>query len=108
MLCWLVIVVRRDMIENYLRPKAGQAGAGALQNSLRAWLAIVEAGSWRTPMDVKQSHPKVSVLKRGRVVFNIKGTDYRLVTQINYLAGTVEIRFLGDHAEYDRINAENI
>jgi mRNA-degrading endonuclease HigB of HigAB toxin-antitoxin module len=47
-----------------------------------------------------------SILKRGRVVFNIKANDYRLVKQVNYVAGTVEIRFIGTHAEYDRIDAE--
>jgi mRNA interferase HigB len=74
----------------------------------RAWLAIASAAQWRTPMDVKRSHPKASVLKGGRVVFNIKGNDYRLVAQVNYRAGTVEIRFLASHWDYDHIDAQTI
>ncbi len=103
-----MIVVRRDIVERYLDRAAGGEGARALAAACRAWLAIASAARWRTPMDVKRSHPKASVLKGGRVVFNIKGNDYRLVAQINYRAGTVEIRFLGSHREYDRIDAQTI
>jgi len=51
---------------------------------------------------------KASIFKNGRVVFNIKGDSYRLVCQINYSAGTIEIRVFGSHADYDTINAETV
>jgi mRNA interferase HigB len=57
---------------------------------------------------VKGSYPKASILKAGRVVFNIKGNDYRLVARVQYRAGVAVIRFFGSHAEYDRIDAETI
>ena len=57
---------------------------------------------------LKRSHPKVSILKGGRVVFNIKGNDYRLVAAIKYPAGVMVIRFFGTHSEYDKIDAENV
>jgi mRNA interferase HigB len=57
---------------------------------------------------VKRSHPKASILKGGRVVFNIKGNDYRLIATVNYQASVLAIRFFGTHAEYDQINAETI
>ncbi len=103
-----MIVVRRDVVERYLRRAAGSEGAQALRRAYQAWLNVASASQWRTPIDVKRGHPKASVLKRGRVVFNIKANDYRLVAQINYRAGTVEIRFFGTHAEYDKIDAETI
>jgi HTH-type transcriptional regulator/antitoxin HigA len=62
--------------------------------------------TWRNPQDVKMSYPKASILKAGRVVFNIKGNDYRMVAAIQYRAGVLAIRFFGSHAEYDRIDAE--
>jgi len=71
-------------------------------------LAIAGAAQWRNPEDVKSSHPKASILKSGRAVFNIKGNDYRLVTAIQYRAGVLVIRFFGSHAEYDEIDAETI
>jgi mRNA interferase HigB len=57
---------------------------------------------------VKVSHPKASILKGGRVVFNIKGNDYRLIAALQYQAGVVAIRFFGTHAEYDEIDAERV
>jgi mRNA interferase HigB len=103
-----MIVVRRDIVERYLQRMTGQAGGSAARKAWQAWLAIALAAHWRTPVDIKHSHPKASVLKRGRAVFNIKANDYRLVTQINYLAETVEIRFFGTHAEYDAIDAQTV
>jgi mRNA interferase HigB len=56
----------------------------------------------------KGSYPKAGILKASRVVFNIKGNDYRLVAALQYRAGALAIRFFGTHAEYDRINAETV
>jgi mRNA interferase HigB len=73
-----------------------------------AWLDIVGRAQWRNPEDVKASYPKASILKAGRVVFNIKGNDYRLVAALQYRAGVLAIRFFGTHGEYDRIAAETV
>jgi mRNA interferase HigB len=56
----------------------------------------------------QRSHPKTSILKGSRVVFNIKGNDFRLVVKINYADGIVEIRFFGTHDEYDAIDVETL
>lgn len=103
-----MIVVRVDIVERYLARAGGNEGVAAARKAYQAWRTIASASEWRTPIDVKRSHPKVSVLRGSRVVFNIKGNDYRLVTQINYRAGTVEIRFFGSHVEYDVIVAETV
>lgn len=63
---------------------------------------------WRNPEDVKASYPKASILKSGRVVFNVKGNDYRLIVRVQYQAGILAIRFFGTHAEYDEIDAETV
>jgi mRNA interferase HigB len=62
----------------------------------------------RSPEEVKASYPKASILKAGRVVFNIKGNDYRLIAAVQYRAGVLAIRFFGGHAAYDRIDAETV
>lgn len=103
-----MIVVRTDIPQAYFTAHTGVAGIAAAQGQYRAWLSIAKAARWASPMQVKSSHPKASVLKNGRVVFNIKGNSYRLVCQINYQAGAVEIRFFGSHSEYDAINAETV
>ena len=73
-----------------------------------AWLAIAEAADWKTPEDAKQAHPKAGVLKGGRVVFNIKANDFRLIALVQYVDGALMIRFLGSHKEYDGIDAETV
>jgi mRNA interferase HigB len=55
---------------------------------------------------VKKAHPKASILKGGRVVFNIKGNDYRLIAVVQYSHGVLMIRFFGSHEDYDNVDAE--
>lgn len=57
---------------------------------------------------MKASYPKASILKASRVVFNIKGNDYRLIASLQYRAGVLAIRFFGSHSEYDKIDAEAV
>ena len=60
----------------------------------------------QTPVEVKRAHPKASILKGGRVVFNIKANDYRLIALVQYVEGILMIRFFGSHEEYDKIDLE--
>ncbi len=59
-------------------------------------------------IDIKNVYRNASVVGNNRVVFNIKGNDYRLVVKINYQFGTVYIRFIGSHKEYDKIDVSTI
>jgi mRNA interferase HigB len=95
-------------LENYLAGHAGHKGIKAAQSQYQAWLDIVAGANWRSPEDVKASYPKASILKAGRVVFNIKGNDYRLIAAVQYQAGVLAVRFFGSHAEYDKIDAETV
>lgn len=78
------------------------------ERPLRAWYEAVEQAQWRTPADIKADFATASFLANNRVVFNIKGNDYRLVVIVEYRMGRMFIRFVGTHAEYDRIDAERI
>ena len=78
------------------------------EQSLRAWYAIARRAQWRTPMDVKADYGNASFVGNNRVVFNIKGNDYRLIVLVEYQKGRLFIRFVGTHAEYDRIDASGI
>jgi len=72
------------------------------------WYEQVRTKNWKTPQDVKNFRGDASILPDNRVVFNIKGNDYRLVVRMNYEYGKVFIRFIGTHAEYDKIDAGSI
>ena len=103
-----VIVIGTDTVEAYFRSRAGHRGIKAARSQYNAWLAIAGAADWKTPEDVKKAHPKASVLKGGRVVFNIKANDYRLIALVQYVDGVLMIRFFGSHEEYDSIDAETV
>jgi mRNA interferase HigB len=66
------------------------------------WIAEAERMQWRTPQDVKGMYATASFLAGNVVVFNVKGNRYRMVTLIAYQTGTIIVRWIGTHAEYDR------
>jgi mRNA interferase HigB len=78
------------------------------EEQLKAWYHETEKSNWVTPNDIKMVHKTASFLRDNRVVFNIKGNTYRLIVRINYDYGVIWIRFVGTHAEYDKINANII
>ncbi len=75
---------------------------------LGAWWAEARRAEWKTPADIKAQYRNASILKGGRVVFNICGHKYRLVVRFDYGKGIGFVSFLGTHKEYDRINAEEV
>ncbi|WP_041294017.1 type II toxin-antitoxin system HigB family toxin [Ignavibacterium album] len=75
------------------------------EQPLRAWYSEAINADWNSPNDIKKYYRTASILKNNRVVFNIKGNDYRLVVAINYLYKVIYIRFIGTHKEYDKINS---
>lgn len=78
------------------------------EEPLKAWYAEASSAQWRTPRDILARYRSADILPDNRVVFNIKGNQYRLVVKIHYNTGIVYIRFIGTHNDYDRINAETI
>ena len=80
----------------------------AAKTPLEAWHAEAKNAEWSSPADVKTQYGAASILKDGRVVFNIGGNKYRLVVWINYDFFTIYVRFVGTHREYDEIDAQTI
>jgi len=78
------------------------------RDPVRAWVRQVKAADWATPAEVKRDVRSASILQDGRVVFNIAGDKYRIVAWINYPYRVVYIRFIGTHAQYDRIDAQRV
>lgn len=78
------------------------------EEQLKSWYKEAEEARWKGPRDIKRDYTAASFLPDNRVVFNIKGNNYRLVVKINYDYGIVWIRFVGTHGQYDKINASKI
>ena len=73
-----------------------------------AWYRHALKAKWSSPAEVKEDFRNASILRDGRVVFNIAGNKYRLVVWINYAYCVVYVRFIGTHAQYDAIDARTI
>lgn len=78
------------------------------EQPLRAWHDEVSRAQWHTPADITRQFRSASILKGRRVVFNIEGNEYRLVAALAYNTGLVFVKFIGTHAEYDRVDAETV
>jgi mRNA interferase HigB len=78
------------------------------EEPLLAWFREVEKEDWSRPSHVKEKYRNASFVKGNRVVFNIKGNDYRLVVKINYPYRMLYVRFVGTHAEYDKIDVKEV
>ena len=98
-------VIALSTLKRFLR--GGAARSDAEQPSM-AWYRQVAAADWATPAALKHDIGSASILKDGRVVFNIAGNKYRIVVWINYPYRIVYIRFIGTHKQYDAIDAQTI
>ncbi|MGB5955960.1 type II toxin-antitoxin system HigB family toxin [Pseudomonas sp.] len=78
------------------------------EQPLRAWVDEARKAVWVSPESIKGQYRNASILKGRRVVFNIKGNDYRLVVAIAYRFGAVYIKFIGTHEEYDKIDVNTV
>ena len=78
------------------------------EQQLKSWFQETSKAKWKNPNEIKNEYPSASILNDNRVVFNIKGNNYRLIVKINFDYQMIWIRFIGTHAEYDKINANEI
>lgn len=78
------------------------------EQSLKSWYQEVSKAEWGNPNEIKSEYPSASIIGNDRIVFNIKRNSYRLIVRINFDYHMVWIRFIGTHAEYDRVNTKTI
>ena len=78
------------------------------EQPLKAWFEEATKASWTQPSDIKAHYRSASVLKNRRVVFNIKGNEYRLIVAIAYRLQIVYVKFIGTHTEYNAVDADNV
>lgn len=78
------------------------------EQALKSWADETRKARWAQPAEIKEQYRNASILKNRRVVFNIKGNDYRLVVSVAYQYQAVYVKFVGTHKEYDAIDAETV
>ena len=97
------VIAKRSLQKFWERP-----GCADARGPLHSWYGEAIKATWRSPQDIKDQYASASICGNNRVVFNIRGNQYRLVVAINYAYGIVYIRFIGSHQDYDRIDAATV
>lgn len=88
----------RDFYENHPSSKV----------ALFHWLFVCKSADWKNLADIRKDFNNVDYVGNDRYVFNIKGNDYRIIAMIHFSIRTIYVKFIGTHAEYDKINASSI
>jgi len=73
-----------------------------------SWCDETKKARWKQPADIKAQYASASILKNRRVVFNLKGNEYRWIVAVAYHVGFVYVKFIGTHAEYDAVDANSV
>ncbi len=92
----------KGVLDKYVRKHSDIA------NALQQWTDFVEEADWKSHNELKIDFPSADYVGNGRYIFNIRGNNYRLVTVVVFIAGILKIRFIGTHAEYDKIDCRTI
>jgi mRNA interferase HigB len=101
-------VIARSTLSRFIGTLAGRKDRAAVKAALDAWYYEARSATWRSPAEVKRAYANASIIGSERVVFNIKGNSYRLVAAVDYQRQAVFIKWLGSHADYDRIDVRTV
>lgn len=101
-------VIARSTLRRFLESLTGSKDQKAVKAALDSWFHETQHADWKNPADVVKAYANASIVGADRVVFNIKGNDYRLVVAIHYRLQIVFIKWLGSHAEYDKIDVKTV
>ena len=101
-------VIARKTLLRFVEGLKSSKDQRAVKAALDAWFHEVVQAEWKTPADVVKNYANASIVGPDRVVFNIKGNSYRLIVAINYRQRIVFIKWLGSHADYDKIDVKTV
>ena len=97
------VIAKSTLVKFWNRAECNDA-KGALQS----WYDEAMKADWKTPQEIKAHYRSANICGNNRVVFNIAGNKYRLVVEMQYQAGIAWVKFIGTHAQYDKINVESV
>ena len=95
-------IANKTLLDDFVQSHAQSAAP------LNKWVEKVKGATWTNHAELKQMFPSADYVKNGRYVFNIGGNNYRIVAVVFFIGGVMNIRFVGTHAEYDKIDSSTI
>jgi mRNA interferase HigB len=101
-------IIARRTLREFVQSLSGKKDQPAVKAALDAWFDEGSKASWKSTADVKRRHATASIVNAERVVFNIKGNDYRLVVSVDFEKGIVWVKWIGTHRAYDKIDVTEV
>ena len=101
-------IIARRTLREFIASRGGHKDLSALKSALDAWFTEVSKAAWTNTADVKRLYATASIVSADRIVFNIKGNDYRLVVAADFEKSIVWIKWVGTHRDYDRIDVKEV
>ncbi len=101
-------IIARRTLREFVDSLAGHRSQSAVKAALDAWFDEVSKAEWTSSSDVKRLYATASIVSAERMVFNIKGNDYRLVASVDFEKGIVWIKWIGTHKAYDDIDVTEV
>lgn len=101
-------IIARRTLREFVESLAGKRDQPAVKAALDAWFYEVSKAAWRNTADVKRRYATASIVSAERIVFNIKGNDYRLVVAVDFEKAIVWVKWIGTHKDYDRIDVTEV
>jgi mRNA interferase HigB len=99
-------IIARRTLRQFVESLTGKRDQSAVKAALDAWFDEVSKAEWTSTADVKRLYATASIVSAERIVFNIKGNDYRLVVSVDFEKSIVWIKWIGTH--YDRIDVKEV
>ena len=103
-----VRVIARKTLNRFAQTLIGHKSHRALKGALESWFHETTRAVWRSSADVQSHYRTASIVGSDRVVFNIKGNEFRMVTAIDYRRQIVFIKWIGNHSDYDKIDVRTV
>ena len=101
-------IIARRTLRRFVEMRARHKDQIALKAALDSWFNEARRAKWMSTADIKRFYASASVVTADRIVFNIKGNDYRLVAAIDFEKGIIWIKWLGTHEDYNRIDVKGV
>jgi mRNA interferase HigB len=101
-------IIARRTLREFVEGRRGYKDQTALKAALDAWFDEVRKARWSGTAEVRRSYATASIVSADRIVFNIKGNDYRLIVAIDFEKGIVWIKWIGTHKDYDKIDVNEV
>ena len=101
-------VISRRTLREYVAGRKRHRDYAALKSALESWFSEVSKAAWTSAADVKRLYTTASIVNAERIVFNIKGNDYRLVVAVDFRRAIVWIKWVGTHKDYDQIDVAEV